>query len=373
MKKQFCQGEILTNFCKANDLKGQGDINIIALNPLEAEIVKKFTPKKLYSGELSRSYARLGYVDKALRVSECGNFLEFAVQGEKSVRKNVKGSNIYVDSVEYDVKKLVNANFCKDKLCAMCSWRRSMKIFGQVSQIMDIIEKDYDFLFLTLTIRNVPGSEICGAIDELNMAWHRLSGYKRFKNVVKGFFKAVEVTYSKSRDDYHPHLHSVLVVKKDYFKSDDYIKSEEFCKLWQKALGVDYLPIVDVRKCKNKETNANYTAVNSLRDAVREVAKYSVKATDYLLPDLEKRDEVVNNLFVALANRRMCSFGGVFSEARRKLKLDDCENGDLVFTDNEKLRNDIATMIYRYGWTCGAYKLLFVGKKPADVTVECDE
>jgi plasmid rolling circle replication initiator protein Rep len=367
-KRSDLERKIIEDFARVNNIRGS-----YAYNPLEAEILQKFSPKKVFSTMLARSYARLGYENKAFRVSECGSFLEFAVQGEKSVRKSVKNAtNLVVDTVEYNAKKLINANFCKDKLCAMCSWRRSLKIFGQVSQIMDLIENDFVFVFLTLTIRNVPGSGLIEAIDELNYSWHKFSGFKRIKNVMQGFFKAVEVTYNREKDDYHPHLHVILAVKRDYFRSDDYITHKEFRELWQKALGVDYLPIVDVRKCKSKETKANYTAVNSLKDAVREVAKYSVKATDFLLPNLDKRDEVINNLFIALNNRRMCSFGGVFLEARQKLKLDDCESGDLVFTDNEKLRNDVATMLYRYGWTCGAYKLIAIEKK-VDVSIDCDE
>ena len=67
---------------------------------------------------LSESYKRLGLEKKSFRVSECGTFLEF--------KKFVDGS-----------LKLNGANFCKVRLCPMCSWRRSLKIFSQVSEIMN--------------------------------------------------------------------------------------------------------------------------------------------------------------------------------------------------------------------------------------------
>ena len=75
--------------------------------------------------------------NKAPQLLECGKFLEFK------------------EFIKTGDKKLNKANFCKYRLCPMCSWRRSLKIFGQASQVMAEAEKQgYRFLFVTLTQKN---------------------------------------------------------------------------------------------------------------------------------------------------------------------------------------------------------------------------
>ena len=55
----------------------------------------------------------------------------------------------------------------------MCSWRRSLKIFGQVSQVMNkaLDNEEYRFLFLTLTCKNVYGEDLSNQIDNLFYAF----------------------------------------------------------------------------------------------------------------------------------------------------------------------------------------------------------
>ena len=85
---------------------------------------------------LADSYKRIGS-NKYYRVLDCSTFLEFRLTVSNNLR-------------------LSNANFCKVRLCPMCAWRRSLKTFGQVSKIMDHVEKNYNYkyIFLTLTVKN---------------------------------------------------------------------------------------------------------------------------------------------------------------------------------------------------------------------------
>ena len=50
-------------------------------------------------------------------------------------------------------RKLHQAYFCQLRLCPVCNWRRSLKIFSQVSKIIQAIEQDREhaYIFLTLT------------------------------------------------------------------------------------------------------------------------------------------------------------------------------------------------------------------------------
>ena len=321
---------------------------------LNHELETKFAPKRLDAELLSSSYSRLGYLNKAKRVNECGTLLEFRRPLTDWEPPTAAAAGV----PSGDGWKLHTANFCRDRLCPMCSWRRSYKIFGQVSQIMEHIGSQYAFLFLTLTIPNCCPDELSFTLDNLQKGWHRLINSKRFKGSVRGYFKALEVTRNKLNGTYHPHYHCILAVDLDYFKKLKYISRDEWLSLWQVAMHNTTITQVDVRRCKAKETIIGQEAVKSLKSAVAEVAKYSVKSSDYLTNDNALTDDIVLTLGSALSSRRLCSFGGVFEQVRRKLALDDIEDGDLIHLDGSELRPDVAYMVKRFGWSCGAYKLL---------------
>lgn len=337
----------------AESMSCQHTSDILKWQDSEKELENKFNPKKRTALLLADSYERLAREKRAERVRSCGDFLEFAHE-------------ISPDGVVSDSGKLHHANFCRDRLCPMCAWRRSYKIFAQVSQIMEKIGTQYRYLFVTLTVPNVTGQELPGAIDDLMKSFHRLIGYARLR-FIKGFFRVLEITRnnnkkSKSYGTYHPHFHVIVAVNPSYFKSKEYLKRDEWLKLWQKATRDDSITQVDVRTVKAKdgealkdETTESY--VKTLSSAVAEVAKYPMKSSDYLsIPDLNLRDSVIDTFAVALQSRRLTAFGGVFKDAFDSLRLDDAEDGDLVHI-NQTINPALALLIVRYGWSAGVYKM----------------
>ena len=292
--------------------------------------------------DLADSYKRIGS-NKYYRVLDCSTFLEFRLAIDNSL-------------------KLSNANFCKVRLCPMCSWRRSLKIFGQVSRVMDHVEENYNYkyIFLTLTVKNCYGEDLRDTLDLMTKAFNKMNQRKAFKQAVKGYFRSLEVTYNKDEDTYHPHFHMILAVNKNYFTDDKtYISQVKWTELWKSCLKVDYTPIVDVRRLRENKGKE-----------VAEVAKYTVKANDYLIKENGKinedlTDKVVQTLDEALAYKRLISYGFVFKEIHKKLNLDDTEEGDLTNTDNEDLREDLTDVILRYQWNIGIknYKLIELTKE----------
>ena len=322
----------------------------LAWSDTESEIQSKFTPKKRNSVELANSYSRIGWDNRSDRVRECGTRLEFAHE-------------ISPEGVVSDVGKLHSANFCKDRLCPMCAWRRTYKIFAQVSQIMGVIGDKYKFLFLTLTVPNVTAQELPTAVDELMKAWRKLMRYKRVSAVVRGFFRALEITRnkdprSKSFGTYHPHFHAVLAVPKNYGKGKEYINHDEWLTLWRKATKDPTITQVDIRLARNKHDDSGADSdVERLASVVAEIAKYPVKDADILVPgDHDQTDSIVETLANALAGRRLTAYGGCFDDAWNELKLDDAEDGDLIHL-KEKLNPAMAWLVVKYGWSCGVYKI----------------
>lgn len=280
----------------------------------------------------------------------------------------------------------------------MCNWRRSLKIYGQLSQIMDkALEKnEYRFLFLTLTCRNLEGEELSPSVDELFYAFKKLMLRADIKKISKGWFRALEITHdidefitedmyhgnkkrhmkprkkyydnrglgigdeNPSFDTYHPHFHVVLMVNKSYFKKPDlYITQDEWTQMWKESLNVDYTPIVDVRAFKT--SSKAYVS-----KSVAEAGKYTVKDNDYLVPGNEKlTDRTVQILDNALSGRRLIAFGGELRKIHKELNLDDPVDGDLKNTDNEdeNLREDLNYMIEKYMWNVGLSNYIRVEEK----------
>jgi Plasmid rolling circle replication initiator protein and truncated derivatives len=300
-----------------------GDFIISGLGA-QGEVNNKLTPKKIQAMQLASVYQGLGLDGRSVRMGECGNFIEYTLTAEKA--------------------KLTRANFCKDRLCPMCNWRRSLKIFGQVSQVMDHLQGQYRYLFLTLTVRNCDGAQLPGVMDGMQAGWKNILKQKRFRAAVAGSFRAIEITRNWNTGEYHPHYHVVLAVHPSYFHKG-YISQAEWSEMWRQACGLEYTPICDIRKVTGNEK------------AVAEVSKYAVKGSDILRGGYREVSDTVCVYLRALTSRRLCSFTGVLREARKVLQLDDIEHGDLVHVEADQLREDVASVIIRYKWACGAYVL----------------
>lgn len=298
-----------------------------SLQSLQEEIEKKFVGKKLQSDVLAAVYSGLDMVNRSRRVLDCGSYLEFLVTQDKA--------------------KLQHANFCKDRLCPMCNWRRSLKIFSQVSKVMDAMQ-DYRFLFLTLTVKNCSAADLPATVQVLFDGWRYLyNKNSEFKSVIAGTFRSLEVTRNARDGSFHPHLHCILAVRPSYF-SNGYITQARWSQLWQAACGLDYNPIVHIQKVKDTG--------RGIAGAVCEVTKYAVKGSDFLIgDDLDASAEFVRAFLMALSGRRLCGWSGVFSKIRKQLNLDDAEQGDLVHTDDIAMRDDLACMVVRYAWRAGVY------------------
>lgn len=255
-------------------------------------------------------------------------------------------------------KKLKSANFCRLRLCPMCQWRRSLKMFGQVQMITDkILERDKStrFLFATFTVKNVDAENLETCINILNNKFLYLvsknktfAPAKKLKQNLLGYLKAVEVTYNTKDKTYHPHLHVIFAVKSTFFKnSNNYMTKKEWIELWQKALNVDYKPQTDIRAIK---TNTG--------KAIAEVAKYPVKTAPILsLPD-DEAVEVLKTLTLSLNKKRFVSYGGIFKTIKQELKLQDVETDkDLVNTDIEQQErfNAVIAVLFKYNFKFGCY------------------
>lgn len=270
--------------------------------------------KKISNLNLADSYNKLNYQSNLVQnVTQCAEVLTF-----------IKDPNGHL--------KLNQTWFCKNKLCPICNWRRSMKYSYQASCVVEkaiIKEPKAKFLFLTLTIKNVAGSGLNKALSDLTKSFDRLFKRVKVKKNLIGFLRATEVTIEKGREGYyHPHLHVLLMVKPTYFKGvDNYISASEWTELWRNSTKVDYAPIINIKSVKNKDTNVFDN--QGLKKAIIETAKYPVKPINFDETSLK----VIDDLYRGLYRKRQIAYGGLLKDLKIQLKLDDVENGDLIRVD----------------------------------------
>lgn len=277
---------------------------------------RKWKERKLQNIEYAKRLEILGYKAFA-NAYQCAEVLKF---------KELEGQ-----------LRLHQAWFCKSKLCPICNWRRSMKYGVQLGQIIDVSrerEPKAKFVFLTLTVKNVSGEKLGEELTNLTKSFDRLFRRAKVKKAVIGYLRAIEVTYTAECDDYHPHIHVLLMVKASYFKMKEYyISQDEWTAMWQQSAKLDYKPIVDVRKVKPNQRKAKNEM--DLRGAIVETAKYPTKPIEKMGKTEEQKLKVTDDLMKALKNKRQIGFGGLFKEIRKELQLDDVEKGDLVHIDDE--------------------------------------
>ena len=300
--------------------------------------------KKVKTLRLAKLYRRAGYLDYSRKVAACSTWLQYGVSADGT-------------------RQLSAANFCQLRLCPLCIARRAKKAAYKVSKVLDTVAAEHEgtkFLFLTLTIQNVPGDKLGEALGEMMTGWDRLLRHRKVRRSIKGWFRAVEITRNRAKDTYHPHIHVILAVSPEYFSDEGlYLAHSEIVERWKLAMRLDYAPSVDVRAARSKgEFQAE-------RAAATEAAKYAVKDEEYIDPDMpdDEAAKVVRDYTEALFKRRLVAFGGWMKEAARALGAENLEEGDLVHLDEDAVREDVAELIEVYNWHFGAGDYVLTDRK----------
>jgi plasmid rolling circle replication initiator protein Rep len=309
------------------------------VNPTDLEILqdlkkngkpRPWRPKKIRNLKVADSFDRLGQKKKAERVRGCATFLEFT------------------EIISTGERFLSDANFCRERLCPMCQWRKSLRVIYEVSRVMDAVETerpDLAPIFLTLTLKSCSGGELPSVLDAIFKSWDIFLHDRTIKSRVKGWFRELEITYNRDEDTHHPHIHAIIFVDKSYFRSRDYLCQKCWVWLWRKALRIDYNPIVDVRRIRN---------LKNRRKSVLEVAKYTLKDTEFVTEDEALTDKLVSVYSKALKGRRLYAYGGILKEIAQNLfAKTDPEQGDLTHISDDTIRSDLAKIVRTSFWHSG--------------------
>lgn len=306
------------------------DEKIVSDNDNADNILDKCTKKRIRNNKFSEYIEDRVSVRNFENINQCGNFLQM------------------ISNRAITVKKLVAGNFCKNRFCPFCSWRKSMKDAMQLKVCLEFLEKEknQDFYFLTLTSPNVSGAELNDEIKHYNASFKRLMERAEVKNLINGYVRKLEITYNGNRyiteelyeqkksyykkrslnvgdlepnyDTYHPHFHVIFSVNKGASKNRFlWINEKDWLYLWQEATRNSDITQVHLEKMYSIKEDKG----------VNEIAKYASKDQDYLYSK-----EVFNIFYDALKGKRVIVFSGLFKEAvalYKQGKLDSYKEKDM--------------------------------------------
>lgn len=276
------------------------------------------------NADIVSTYYRIGGMDRyAERVNLCSRKLDFRL-----VPNRYKGTMKL---------KLVDARFCRVRLCPICQWRRSLIWKAKAYDILPKVlvnypPHQYRWMFLTLTLKNCPITELKDTLHHVNESFRRLTQLKAFPGI--GWIKSVEVTRGTDGFSAHPHLHCLILLKDTYFKQD-YLTKSDWIRLWKQSLRVSYSPILDVKAVKPDKSPVSLIA---------EILKYQCKESD-LIADPIWFCEFVKQIH----GTRAVAVGGVLREYFKALEEEpedligktenpDPDEGHLIFLWNFKFR-----------------------------------
>lgn len=104
------------------------------------------------------------------RIEVCGSMLKF-----------LKERNVVSEEIR---RRLVKANFCKYRFCPMCQWRKARKVCREVLGRLRTINEAHNgvaLLFLTLTIKNEPLTELNSTVKHLSASFNRMQKHSSTK------------------------------------------------------------------------------------------------------------------------------------------------------------------------------------------------
>jgi hypothetical protein len=258
----------------------------------------------------------------------------------------------------HSVYHLTGANFCRQRVCPMCQFRRSERMFVQMLSVVKALEGEYRFLHLVLTIPNAQSDlQLIAGIKILYKAFNMMLRRKAFKNAFKGALRCLEVSFNYNNDTFHPHLHCLIAVRPSYFNDTKvYLSRDRIMQEWTDCVNKtiptidnsdfavsDYPLQIYVRACKVGDYKG-----------VAEVCKYCLKPLDTSkATDLQQR-HVLITLWLTLKNQRFVQKYGVIKDTFKRLFDNEAE--DLTEETNQKTGEgdslflfwDSSTMNYKY-------------------------
>lgn len=222
---------------------------------------------------------------------------------------NFKGTLLELDKIKDCASFLTIPNtskpivhYCNNRFCPTCANIKATKNANIIKEVLTKArESKKTLLYATFTTKNVKESELTNEINRINTAFNKtLTIPKKMKNNIKGYVKKLEIKYNQINNDYNVHIHTVLAVI-NYYK--EHITKEEFYEHFKRYVKDDIIP-PDIK------------VIGKTDKDITKVANYLAK--ENLIQNLLFSDEVSDNIYNAVKNKRLLEFCLSFRELKKE-------------------------------------------------------
>lgn len=224
--------------------------------------------------ELHNFFLNAGKQNKATRVENCGNILTF-----KHYR-------------DIGVTKLDNASLCRERLCLNCNRLLSRDNAFLLSKVTDGLKLAH----IVFSVKNCKGAFLRSTIDNMKKALKYL-----LRSIgICNYYQSYEITYNDKTNEYHPHIHLLILAE------DVGFKSRELNKRWADAFNRFAGTSFKWLSCKIRYVEDNIKGCF-------ELSKYVTKPQDFNRKTIPVFDEQLKGLHLHQAN-------GLFKERLKNEK-----------------------------------------------------
>lgn len=145
-----------------------------------SSLIGSFDVHKTYAALVATAMQEISSMEpKARHLWECGTYIELDGDG-----------------------RLVKSNLCRERWCPLCQWRRSLRVFGQVQQMLAWLSpQNFKYLHLVLTVPNCAADDLKTRCDWL---------YRRSTAMFYDRFKAMLTLRGLHDGDGLPSFYSAL-------------------------------------------------------------------------------------------------------------------------------------------------------------------
>lgn len=193
--------------------------------------------------------------------------------------------------------------YCNNRFCPTCANAKAGRNANLIREILLKARADKKtLLYGTFTTKNVIANNLIAEIEKINTAFTKtLTVPKKLKENIKGYVKKLEIKFNEARNDYNVHIHTVIAVS-NYYKN--HITVKEFHDYFKKYLKYDDIIEPNIKKIGNTDKD------------ITKVANYLAK--ENLIQNLLFSDEVSDNIYNAVKNKRLLEFCLSFRQLKKE-------------------------------------------------------
>lgn len=227
--------------------------------------------------------------------------------GRRADRMRMCGTQVCA-AIGGDNVHIVRANWCRDRLCPLCAWRRSRRNAAILRRAIDRCVHDRPdgrWIMITLTIPSLQACDLSHGLTCLTRGWDILRHRRAWQRAIIGAARSIEITRNPRTGLYHPHLHAIVEVPPEYY-TDAYIPHSLLLDWWIDAQE-------SITSIRRTDLRVHIQAIDAptARGPAEEVSKYVVKGSDLLMCPVEDLDE----LAAAVHGRRLVAYTGTIRQA----------------------------------------------------------